>query len=134
MKMTGFEDLFSEEKGFFQSELKVCEVGHLEMEIRVNKVNANPYGMAHGGYLFSICDNVAGIVGYTLGSYVVSQQASISYLSPAKIDEVLSVCGRCIHDGGRSKVVETEIRNEKQKLVCKGTFTLFPVKKVEDDV
>ena len=133
MGMT-FDELFNMTFEFRDCRLETFEKGLVVVKTVVNSSNTNPYGFAHGGYLFTLCDNVAGLLGYSLGWYVMSQQSSISFTSSVKEKEELLIRAECVHDGRSSKVCEVSIYNEKGKTVVKGLFTLFPVKKVEDEV
>ncbi len=125
-----FKDLF-EKKMAFSCELLSFQKGEVEFKALVEDSDVNPYGFAHGGYLFTLCDNAAGLVGYSLDSYTVSQQADIHYLSSPREKEVLIVKGKALHDGRSSKVAEVEILSLDGKLFCKSCFTLFPIGKVE---
>ena len=127
-----FEELFNFTMQFSDCELLSLEEGHIFLKTIVNKSDANPYDMAHGGYLYTLCDNTAGVLGYSVGYYVVTQQASISYIASAKVDETLKIEGKLLHNGRSSKVAEVTITNESERLICKGTFTLFPYKKIEE--
>ena len=120
-----FEELFNFTMQFSDCEPLNLEEGHILLKTIVNKSDANPYGMAHGGYLYTLCDNAAGVLGYSVGYYVVTQQS-------AKVDETLKIEGKLLHNGRSSKVAEVTITNESERLICKGTFTLFPYKKIEE--
>ena len=52
-----FEELFNFTMQFSDCELLSLEEGHILLKTIVNKSDANPYGMAHGGYLYTLCDN-----------------------------------------------------------------------------
>ena len=121
-----FESLFDREMDFRNASLKSYEEGRILIETQVTKENVNPYGFAHGGYLYTLCDSTAGLIGYSLGDYIVTQQASISYIRSAALNDVLTVEGICIHNGKTTKVAEVTITNQEQRLICKATFTLFP--------
>ncbi len=133
MGMT-FDELFNTTFEFRDCRLETYEKGLVEVKTIVNPSNTNPYGFAHGGYLFTLCDNAAGLLAYSLGYFVMSQQSSISFISSAREDEELLIRAECVHDGRSSKVCEVSVYGEKGKTVVKGLFTLFPVKKVEDEV
>ena len=130
---TGFEELFNRTVEYRDCVLQEYEKGHVVVKTVVNETDTNPYGMAHGGYLYTLCDNLAGILGYSLGSYTVSQQVSISYIASAKNGDELTLTGTCLHDGRSSKVCEVIVRGPEERLICKATFTLFPLKKVEEE-
>ena len=92
---------------------------------KVTEKSLNPYGMAHGGFLFTLADSVAG------GSYSVTLQSNIHYMKAAKLGDTLSVTGSCTHDGSRTKVVEVKIENQDKKLLASASFTMFVTGKVE---
>ncbi|MCR4633547.1 MAG: PaaI family thioesterase [Erysipelotrichaceae bacterium] len=127
-----FDELFAKRMSFASSRLISIEKGKVLFEAEVEESDTNLYGIAHGGYLYTLCDTAAGILAYTLGSFAVTQQADIRFIAPAKEKEKLIVEAAALHDGRSSKVAEVKISDEKGKLFCKASFTLFPVKKVEE--
>ncbi|WP_180273181.1 PaaI family thioesterase [Streptococcus suis] len=98
---------------------------------KVTEKSLNPYGMAHGGFLFTLADSVAGLTTVARGSYSVTLQSNIHYMKAAKPGDSLSVIGRCTHDGSRTKVVEVKIENQDKQLLASASFTMFVTGKVE---
>ncbi|MDQ8758797.1 PaaI family thioesterase [Streptococcus ruminantium] len=98
---------------------------------KVTEKSLNPYGMAHGGYLFTLADSVAGLTTVAGGVYSVTLQSNIHYMKAVKLEDTLSVTGRCTHDGSRTKVVEVTIQNQDKKLIATASFTMFVTGKVE---
>ena len=98
---------------------------------KVTEKSLNPYGMAHGGFLFTLADSVAGLTTVARGSYSVTQQTNIHYMKAAKLGDTLSVIGSCTHDGSRTKVVEVKIENQDKQLLASASFTMFVTGKVE---
>lgn len=127
-----FRKLFEKDMSFQSCRNVIWEKDRICFEATVEESDCNPYGVAHGGYLYSLCDNAAGLLGAQLGFYVVTQQASISYIKAAAVREKLSVIAVCIHDGRSSKVAEVSVSNRKNELLCRAVFTLFPFKKIEE--
>lgn len=97
----------------------------------VSESALNPYGMAHGGYLFTLADSVAGLTIVAQGSYAVTLQSNIHYMKAAKPGDDLTVIGSCSHDGNRTKVVEVKIENQDGKLIATASFTMFATGKIE---
>ena len=130
-------DTFFEKKMSFEdSEFEVFEEGRVVVKTIVHDSDCNPYGFAHGGYLFALCDEVAGLVGYSNGFYAVSQQASFSFLRSVSNKEEIYVEGTSLHAGKSTQVIEVVVKNNEGKLFCKGMFTLFNltvVSKNEED-
>lgn len=98
---------------------------------KVTEKSLNPYGMAHGGFLFTLADSVAGLTTVASGSYSVTLQSNIHYMKAAKLGDTLSVIGSCTHDGSRTKVVEVKIENQDKQLLTSASFTMFVTGKVE---
>lgn len=98
---------------------------------KVTEKSLNPYGMAHGGFLFILADSVAGLTTVASGSYSVTLQSNIHYMKAAKLGDTLSVIGSCTHDGSRTKVVEVKIENQDKQLLASASFTMFVTGKVE---
>ncbi|HEM6044289.1 TPA: PaaI family thioesterase [Streptococcus suis] len=101
------------------------------MTTKVTEKSLNPYGMAHGGFLFTLADSVAGLITVASGSYSVTLQSNIHYMKAAKLGDTLSVIGSCTHDGSRTKVVEVKIENQDKQLLASASFTIFITGKVE---
>lgn len=98
---------------------------------KVTEKSLNPYGIAHGGFLFTLADSVAGLTTVARGSYSVTLQSNIHYMKAAKLGDNLSVIGSCTHDGSRTKVVEVKIENQDKQLLASASFTMFVTGKVE---
>ncbi|HEM3212966.1 PaaI family thioesterase [Streptococcus suis] len=94
---------------------------------KVTEKSLNPYGMAHGGFLFTLADSVAGLTTVARGTL----QSNIHYMKAAKLGDTLSVIGSCTHDGSRTKVVEVKIENQDKQLLASASFTMFVTGKVE---
>ncbi|HFI0638651.1 TPA: PaaI family thioesterase [Streptococcus suis] len=95
------------------------------LKTRVTEKSLNPYGMAHGGYLFTLADSVAELTIVAQGSYAVTLQSNIHYMKAAKPGDSLSIIGYCTHDGSRTKVVEVKIENQDGKSIASASFTMF---------
>ena len=110
---------------FENYEIKEMKDGHVEVTTKVVDSSLNYYGNAHGGYLFTLCDQISGLVLISLGLDVVTLQSSINYLKAGKRDDVWTIKGECVHQGRTTCVVDVDISNQEGKNVCKATFTMF---------
>ena len=118
---------------FENYEIKEMKDGHVEVTTKVVDSSLNYYGNAHGGYLFTLCDQISGLVLISLGLDVVTLQSSINYLKAGKRDDVLTIKGECVHQGRTTCVVDVDISNQEGKNVCKATFTMFVTGKRSDE-
>ena len=69
----------------FQEEL--FETGHVIVTTKVVEKSLNYFGNAHGGYLFTLCDQVAGLVAISTGDYAVTLQSNINYLKAGHLSD-----------------------------------------------
>ena len=116
---------FAAISAFENYEIKEMKDGHVEVTTKVVDSSLNYYGNAHGGYLFTLCDQISGLVLFSLGLDVVTLQSSINYLKAGKRDDVLTIKGECVHQGRTTCLVDVAITNQEGKNVCKATFTMF---------
>ena len=115
---------------FDNYEIMEYEPGKTLIKSVVSQSALNPYGMAHGGFLYTLCDYTAGITAYSLGSVSVTLQSNINFIKSAYQNDVLYVEGSCTHNGSRTKVIDVRINNENQDLVCTSSFTMYHKKAV----
>ncbi len=110
---------------FENFEMVSSEKGHVVVTTEVVEKSLNYYGFAHGGYLFTLCDQISGLVAISTGVDAVTLQSSINYLKSGKLGDTLLIDGRCVHDGRTTKVVDVTVTNQKQEEIVKATFTMF---------
>lgn len=115
--------MFDKVVAFDNYEIVKYEPGDVQLQTVVQEESLNIYNNAHGGFLFTLCDSLAGAVGVSLGSYCVTQQASINYVRKVPSQATLLIKGKCIHNGKHTKVVQVEIYHE--KLVAQATYTMY---------
>lgn len=106
-------------------DIEFVNEGHVLVTTVVSKESLNRYGHAHGGYLFTLCDEVSGLTALSAGVDSVTIQSNINYLTGADQGEKLWIEGQIIHNGRRSKVIDVVIKNSHMAVVAKGTFTMF---------
>lgn len=113
---------------FESYEIEKMRDGHVVVTTKVVNSSLNYYGNAHGGYLFTLCDQsdqISGLVVISLGLDGVTLQSSINYLKAGKLDDVLTIKGECVHQGRTTCVMDVDITNQEGRNVCKATFTMF---------
>lgn len=110
---------------FENFEMLSSEKGHVVVTTEVVDKSLNYYGFAHGGYLFTLCDQISGLVALSTGYDAVTLQSSINYLKSGKLGDTLVIDGRCVHDGRTTKVVDVKVTNQEQEEIVTATFTMF---------
>lgn len=112
-------------KVFENYEIENWEEGQVTLTTKVVDSSLNYYGNAHGGYLFTLCDQVSGLVAISTGYEAVTLQSNINYLRAGRLDDLLTVIGTCVHNGRTTKVVDVNIKNQKDEMVTTAIFTMF---------
>ena len=106
--------------------IRVADLGDdyciVEGELRDEAMN--PWGMAHGGFVYSLCDVAAGVAVSERGCRGVSLSGSMYYLRPS-VGKYLRAEGRIIKDGKTVALVETNVYNDEGELTARGEFQIF---------
>ena len=102
------------------------------MTTKVVEKSLNYFGNAHGGYLFTLCDQVAGLVAISTGDYAVTLQSNINYLKAGHLSDDLKIEGLCVHNGKSTKVVDVLVTNQEEKILTRATFTMYVTGAVEE--
>ena len=110
---------------FENYEIDTMRDGHVVVTTKVVESSLNYYGNAHGGYLFTLCDQISGLVVISQGVDGVTLQSSINYLKAGRLGDILTIHGECVHSGRTTRVVGVDITNQEGANVCKATFTMF---------
>lgn len=123
------EIALSEIRVFENYKIESLEEGHAILSTVVTESSLNYYKITHGGYLFTLCDQMGGIIARSIGVKSVTSQATINYLKPGLLGEKLFVEGNLLHNGRSTQIVEASVKNEKGRLLTKATLTMFTTTK-----
>ncbi len=93
---------------------------HVEMRHELE----NPYGMAHGGLLFTLVDTVGGVTARADGRRYVTPDASIHYLKSGRKGRITAT-GHTVRRGRTVTVVDAAVTDEEKNLLASGTVTMF---------
>ncbi len=94
------------------------------VEAELNDHTSNPFGKAHGGLMFTMCDVAAGVAATGGISAGVTQSASMYYLRPG-IGRSLRAEGKVLKAGRTVSNVETNVFDETGTLIARGEFEFF---------
>ena len=72
------KDGFSRYNGF---ELEIMEQDRVVYRLDIGRNSLNPYGMVHGGALYTMADDAAGVAIHTDGRHYVTQTGTLHFLS-----------------------------------------------------
>ena len=84
----------------------------------------NPLNIAHGGFVYSMCDTAAGVAVGVTGRSCVTLSSNIHYLRPST-GSALRAEGRIIKDGSHIVMVESTVTDESGSVTAKACFELF---------
>ena len=87
----------------------------------------NPLGMAHGGFVYSLCDVAAGALVSQFAPKLVTLSANMSYLRPSQGTR-LRAEGRLVKKGRTVSVVDTFVYDDQDRLTARGTFEIYIMK------
>lgn len=97
---------------------------HITLKADLTKDAMNPYGFAHGGFIFGLGDTVMGMIAYTSGKTAVTLDANITYLHKGR-GKYLIAKGELIKSGKSTSFVKADIYNDQEQLVATMTSNYF---------
>ena len=100
------------------------EEHYCEMEAIISDSSKNPYGIAHGGFIFGLADTAAGIAAMTDERTAVTVNSNIDYLKSCKGDKLIAKAS-VVKPGKSIAVVDVLIYDSSLELVSKASVTYF---------
>ena len=100
------------------------EEHYCEMEAVISDSSKNPFGIAHGGFIFGLADTAAGVAAMTDERMAVTVNSSIDYLKPGKGDKLIAKAS-VVKAGKAISVVDVLIYDSSLELISKATVTYF---------
>jgi len=83
--------------------------------------HANPFGMAHGGVIFTLADTAFGYASNAAGTRTVAAGADIDYLRPGRIGDTLTAVAEHRASAGRTGLYELTIAGADGETVARMT-------------
>ena len=94
----------------------------VESELRPESLN--PSGMAHGGFVYSMCDVAAGVIIAQRSDNFVTLSGNLYFMRPSK-GKKLRCEAKLIKSGRTVSVVDTCVYDDAGTLTAKGTFEIY---------
>jgi len=107
-------------------ELESVEPDRAAYRMEIRPESRNPFGMVHGGALYTMADDAAGVAAHSDGRHYVTQSGSLHFLDNRAHGTIRAV-GQVRHRGRSTVLVAVEITDEKGSLLATGEFTYFCV-------
>lgn len=86
----------------------------------------NPYGMVHGGALYTLADDAAGAAAHSDGRHYVTQNGTLHFLDN-RAHGTIRATGRVRHRGRSTVLVAVDITDASGALLAAGDFSYFCV-------
>ena len=110
---------------FLGIEMQVLNEGYGKGRMPYHAKLTNPYGMLHGGSLYSLADIVSGTVACMSGQYATTVSGNMNFMLPAINTEYIYCEATEIRQGEHLTVLEVKITTEEGILLDNGSFTFF---------
>lgn len=110
---------------FLGIELLEVKPGLALARMKYKRELTNPYGMLHGGSLYSLADIVAGTAACMSGYYVTTVTGNMNFMLPAEGTEYIYCEAVQLRHGKHLAVFEVKMKDDEGKLLDSGEFTFF---------
>lgn len=107
-------------------ELEAVEPDRAVYRLNIRPESLNPYGMVHGGALYTMADDAAGTAAHTDGRSYVTQSGTLHFLDN-RAHGIIRATGIIRHRGGSTALAMVEITSEDGALLAAGEFSYFCV-------
>ena len=107
-------------------ELEAVERDRAVYKLEIRPESKNPYGMVHGGALYTMADDAAGAAAHTDGRHYVTQNGSLHFLKNQP-SGIIRAEGRVRRRGKATCLAVVDITNEDGELLATGDFSYFCV-------
>ena len=105
-------------------ELETVEQDRAVYRLDIRPESKNPYGMVHGGALYTMADDAAGAAVHTDGRHYVTQHGDLHFLKNQPSGTIRAE-GRVRRRGKATCLAMVYITNEAGELLATGQFTYF---------
>ena len=105
-------------KDFMQMELVTCEPGRAVMRMTVREDMLNGHQICHGGFIFTLADSTFAFACNSRNFATVASGASIEFLKPAHLGDVLTCEGVEQLLQGRHGIFDMKVSNQRGETVA----------------
>ena len=94
------------------------------MEVVIDENSLNPYGIVHGGLIFTLADTSMGVISRTTGKLAVTLNSQINYLKPGIGNKLISKA-KAIKIGKTTALLTADIYDELNNLIASSNATYY---------
>lgn len=92
--------------------------------LQIQPGSCNSYGQVHGGAIYTMADNAAGVAAMSDGRFYVTQAGTLHFLHNQSHGSMLATA-QVRHRGKNLCLVDVSITDENGRLLATGDFTFF---------
>ena len=99
--------------------------GYCKGRMKVSSKILNPYGMLHGGSLYSLADIIGGVAACTYGKFVTTVSGNMNFLLPAVQIEYIYCEAKMVRQGSHLAVYDVILMDDKGNILQNSSFTFY---------
>lgn len=128
------EAMWAEDRASIGLGMRLDEVtpGGARLSMAITETMANGHGICHGGFIFSLADSAMAFAANPRGEPAVAQHASITFVRPAQVGEVLIAEAVERMHAGRSGIYDVRVTTVKGELVAEFRGHTRTIRKPEE--
>ena len=119
------KNLFTE---YNHMELETLEPDRAVFRLTIRPESCNPYGIAHGGALYTMADSATGLAVHTDGRAHVTQSGSLHFLGNRGVGTTIRATGVVRHRGRTTTLATVDITDEEGTLLATGEYSYFCIR------
>ncbi len=99
-------------------QLVFCKPGQAQMTMQVTLAHLNGHQICHGGFIFTLADSTFAFACNSHNKVALAASASIDFLKPAQLHDVLTCEGQERVLSGRQGVYDMTVRNQHNEVIA----------------
>jgi len=99
-------------------QLVFCKPGQAQMTMQVTLAHLNGHQICHGGFIFTLADSTFAFACNSHNKVAVAASASIDFLKPAQLHDVLTCEGQERVLSGRHGIYDMTVRNQHNDVIA----------------
>jgi acyl-CoA thioesterase len=114
------EAMWAEDRASIGLGMRLDEVapGRARLSMTITDAMANGHGICHGGFIFALADSAMAFAVNPRGEPAVVQHASISFIRPAQVGDILVADATERMHAGRSGIYDVRVSTANGELVA----------------
>ena len=107
--------------------------GEVRLELPIDEIHTNLYGIAHGGVLMTMADTAMGAACLACNKKVVTISLTTNFLHAVPLTTKVITTAQVLHDGRHTMTCECELKSEEGKIFAKAQGTFYVLGKFVED-